>query len=53
MSNKVYMLQVSNGEDPKLLSKIITTRLCKTCLGAQLSIEWQSLKSNVSHSQVS
>jgi len=25
MSNKVYILQVSNGEDPKLLSKIITT----------------------------
>ena len=25
MSNKVYMLQVSDGEDPKLLSKIITT----------------------------
>jgi len=26
MSNKVYMLQVSDGEDPKLLSKIITTQ---------------------------
>jgi len=25
MSNKVYVLQVSDGEDPKLLSKIITT----------------------------
>jgi len=25
MSNKVYMLQVSDDEDPKLLSKIITT----------------------------
>jgi len=27
MSNKVYVLQVSDGEDPKLLSKIITTVL--------------------------
>jgi len=25
MSNKVYVLQVSDSEDPKLLSKIITT----------------------------
>jgi len=25
MSNKVYMLQMSDNEDPKLLSKIITT----------------------------
>jgi len=24
MSNEVYILQVSNGDDPKLLSKIIT-----------------------------
>jgi len=31
MSNKVYMLQVSDGEDPKLSSKIIIIGEQLTC----------------------